>query len=148
MLSISAAHHYETHSIAAKHPDGITISLPHSVAGSNHAASVGPQRCDASAAACHGGHGRANVGRSASRWAIWDVLATDISANILEFAAMEARAAGLANIETRVMDGSFLLPALSFDLRVRALRARVVRGAAPNDVWVERGATGGDLARD
>ena len=33
------------------------------------------------------------------------VLATDISSNILEFAAAEARAAGLTNVETRVMDG-------------------------------------------
>ena len=33
------------------------------------------------------------------------VLATDISSNILEFAAQEARAAGLGNVATRVMDG-------------------------------------------
>jgi ubiquinone/menaquinone biosynthesis C-methylase UbiE len=45
------------------------------------------------------------------------VLATDISANILEFAAAEARAAGLTNVETRVMDGENLneLDADSFD---------------------------------
>ena len=45
------------------------------------------------------------------------VLATDISANILEFAAKEARAAGLTNVETRVMDGEDLdeLRADSFD---------------------------------
>lgn len=45
------------------------------------------------------------------------VLATDISSNILEFAAAEARAAGLANVETRVMDGEDLdeLDADSFD---------------------------------
>src|SRR5688572_11968863 len=45
------------------------------------------------------------------------VLATDISSNILEFAAAEARAAGLNNIETRVMDGENLdeLDAHSFD---------------------------------
>lgn len=45
------------------------------------------------------------------------VLATDISANILEFAAAEARAAGLTNVETRVMDGEDLdeLEADSFD---------------------------------
>ena len=45
------------------------------------------------------------------------VLATDISSNILEFAAAEARAAGLANVETRVMDGENLeeLDADSFD---------------------------------
>ena len=45
------------------------------------------------------------------------VLATDISANILEFAAAEARAADLTNVETRVMDGESLdeLPADSFD---------------------------------
>lgn len=45
------------------------------------------------------------------------VLATDISANILEFAAAEARAAGLTNVETRVMDGENLdeLKADSFD---------------------------------
>src|SRR5687768_17611275 len=36
------------------------------------------------------------------------VLATDISSNILEFAAAEARAAGLTNVETRVMDGENL----------------------------------------
>lgn len=45
------------------------------------------------------------------------VLATDISANILEFGAAEARAAGLTNVETRVMDGETLdeLEADSFD---------------------------------
>jgi len=36
------------------------------------------------------------------------VLATDISSNILELAAQEARAAGLANVATRVMDGENL----------------------------------------
>jgi len=36
------------------------------------------------------------------------VLATDISANILEFAASNARAAGLTNVETRVLDGENL----------------------------------------
>lgn len=36
------------------------------------------------------------------------VLATDISANILEFAASEAHNAGLDNVETRVMDGEDL----------------------------------------
>ncbi len=45
------------------------------------------------------------------------VLATDISANILDFASAEARAAGLTNVETRVMDGENLheLEADSFD---------------------------------
>jgi ubiquinone/menaquinone biosynthesis C-methylase UbiE len=45
------------------------------------------------------------------------VLATDISGNILEFAAAEARAADLTNVETRVMDGENLdeLEADSFD---------------------------------
>src|SRR5688572_12128572 len=45
------------------------------------------------------------------------VLATDISANILELAASEARAGGLTNVETRVMDGENLgeLEADSFD---------------------------------
>ena len=45
------------------------------------------------------------------------VLATDISANILDFAAAEARAAGVTNVETRVMDGENLgeLEADSFD---------------------------------
>ncbi len=45
------------------------------------------------------------------------VLATDISSNILEFAAAEARTAGLSNVETRVMDGENLdeLDADSFD---------------------------------
>jgi SAM-dependent methyltransferase len=36
------------------------------------------------------------------------VLATDISSNILEFAAGEARAAGLGNVATRTMDGEDL----------------------------------------
>jgi SAM-dependent methyltransferase len=36
------------------------------------------------------------------------VLATDISSNILEFAAREARAAGFGNVATRVMDGENL----------------------------------------
>lgn len=36
------------------------------------------------------------------------VLATDISSNILEFAAESAREAGLANVETRVIDGESL----------------------------------------
>jgi ubiquinone/menaquinone biosynthesis C-methylase UbiE len=42
------------------------------------------------------------VGRSGA------VLATDISFNILEFAAQEARAAGFGNVATRVMDGESL----------------------------------------
>jgi ubiquinone/menaquinone biosynthesis C-methylase UbiE len=36
------------------------------------------------------------------------VLATDISSNILDFAASNARVAGLANVETRVLDGENL----------------------------------------
>ncbi len=36
------------------------------------------------------------------------VLATDISSNILDFASRTARAAGLANVETRVVDGEEL----------------------------------------
>lgn len=36
------------------------------------------------------------------------VLATDISSNILEFAAQAAREAGLTNVETRVLDGESL----------------------------------------
>ena len=36
------------------------------------------------------------------------VLATDISSNILEFAAQEARAAGFGNVATQVMDGESL----------------------------------------
>ncbi|MGH9753087.1 MAG: class I SAM-dependent methyltransferase [Blastocatellia bacterium] len=45
------------------------------------------------------------------------VLATDISSNILEFASSSARATGLKNVETRVMDGENLdeLDADSFD---------------------------------
>ena len=45
------------------------------------------------------------------------VLATDISANILEFAVAEAHTAGLTNVEARVMDGENLdeLDADSFD---------------------------------
>jgi ubiquinone/menaquinone biosynthesis C-methylase UbiE len=36
------------------------------------------------------------------------VLATDISANILDFAASNARAAGLSNVQTRMLDGEDL----------------------------------------
>lgn len=44
------------------------------------------------------------------------VLATDISSNILDFAQQAARAAGLKNVETKVMDGENLeLPEESFD---------------------------------
>ena len=44
------------------------------------------------------------------------VLATDISENILEYAAQDAREAGLTNVETRVMDGENLeLESESFD---------------------------------
>lgn len=44
------------------------------------------------------------------------VLATDISANILAFAQQSARARGLDNVETRVMDGERLdLPDATFD---------------------------------
>ncbi len=44
------------------------------------------------------------------------VLATDISSNILEFAAKEARAAGLSNVATRTMDGEDLdVEGASFD---------------------------------
>jgi SAM-dependent methyltransferase len=44
------------------------------------------------------------------------VLATDISSNILEFAAQAARERGLTNVETRVMDGENPdLPDESFD---------------------------------
>ena len=44
------------------------------------------------------------------------VLATDISPRILEFASEAARAAGVANVETRAMDGENLdLPESSFD---------------------------------
>jgi cyclopropane fatty-acyl-phospholipid synthase-like methyltransferase len=47
------------------------------------------------------------------------VLATDISSNILEFAQQSARSAGLANVETRVMDGENLdLPENTFDMVV------------------------------
>jgi len=45
------------------------------------------------------------------------VLATDIAPALLEFARTDARAAGLANLETREIDGEALatLPAASFD---------------------------------
>ena len=45
------------------------------------------------------------------------VLATDISSNILEFAAQEARQAGFNNVETRILDGENLdeLTPASFD---------------------------------
>lgn len=46
------------------------------------------------------------------------VLATDIAPALLEHAAADARAAGLANVETRELDGEALdtLPAASFDV--------------------------------
>jgi SAM-dependent methyltransferase len=47
------------------------------------------------------------------------VLATDISASMLEIAAREARAAGLANVETLAVDAEQLsLPAESFDAAI------------------------------
>ncbi len=47
------------------------------------------------------------------------VLATDISENILEFAAENARAQGLSNLEMQVMDGEALdLPPASFDAAI------------------------------
>ena len=47
------------------------------------------------------------------------VLATDISENILEFAAENARAQGLDNLQTRVMDGEALeVPPASFDAAI------------------------------
>jgi ubiquinone/menaquinone biosynthesis C-methylase UbiE len=47
------------------------------------------------------------------------VLATDISSNILEFAQQSAQSAGLANVETRVLDGENLdLPENTFDVVV------------------------------
>lgn len=50
------------------------------------------------------------------------VLATDLSARILTFAAHEARSAGLFNVDTRVMDGEQLeLPDASFDAVVSRL---------------------------
>lgn len=50
------------------------------------------------------------------------VLATDISSNILDFAAENARARGLANFETRVMDGEKPdLPDGSFDAVISRL---------------------------
>jgi SAM-dependent methyltransferase len=50
------------------------------------------------------------------------VLATDISANILEHAEAAARAAGLANVATRVMDGEKLeVAAGSFDAAISRL---------------------------
>jgi len=50
------------------------------------------------------------------------VLATDISERILEFAAGEARAAGLGNVATRAMDGEQLdVDAASFDAAISRL---------------------------
>jgi ubiquinone/menaquinone biosynthesis C-methylase UbiE len=47
------------------------------------------------------------------------VLATDISPNILDYAAQKAREQGLTNVETRVMDGENLtLPDGSFDAAI------------------------------
>ena len=44
------------------------------------------------------------------------VLATDISPKILDFAARNARTAGFANVETKVLDGENLdVPEASFD---------------------------------
>lgn len=45
------------------------------------------------------------------------VLATDISANILDYAAQAAKAQGVVNLETQIMDGEHLdLPDESFDV--------------------------------
>src|SRR4051794_1244865 len=45
------------------------------------------------------------------------ILATDLSSNILEFAAQETRKAGLTNVETRVLDGEALeVEPASFDV--------------------------------
>jgi SAM-dependent methyltransferase len=50
------------------------------------------------------------------------VLATDISADILAFAAAEARAAGLDNVATRVLDGEVLdVEPASFDAAISRL---------------------------
>ena len=50
------------------------------------------------------------------------VLATDISSNILDLAAQEAAAVGLANLETQVMDAEQLaLPDASFDAVISRL---------------------------
>jgi SAM-dependent methyltransferase len=50
------------------------------------------------------------------------VLATDISSNILEYAAAAARAAGVANVATRVLDGETLdVDAGAFDAAVSRL---------------------------
>jgi SAM-dependent methyltransferase len=51
------------------------------------------------------------------------VLATDLSPTILEFAARDARAAGLANVATRELDGEALaaLPAGGFDAVISRL---------------------------
>jgi SAM-dependent methyltransferase len=50
------------------------------------------------------------------------VLATDISSNILEYALQSARAAGLANVETRVMDAENLeLPENFYDVVISRL---------------------------
>jgi ubiquinone/menaquinone biosynthesis C-methylase UbiE len=47
------------------------------------------------------------------------VLATDISANMLETAAISARQEGLSNVDTRVMDAQTLdLPSASFDTAI------------------------------
>ena len=48
------------------------------------------------------------------------VLATDIAPALLEHAAADARAAGLANVEARELDGEALdtLPAASFDVSI------------------------------
>ena len=55
------------------------------------------------------------------------VLATDISARMLEVAAEASREAGLANVETRVMDARQLdLPSASFDAAISRLLIMLV----------------------
>jgi len=60
--------------------------------------------------------GRPDAADRDSRWTAGRVLATDISPNILAFAEVSARNAGLGNVETKVLDGEELdVPEGAFD---------------------------------
>ena len=64
------------------------------------------------------GAGEQSLGAARRVGSTGHVLATDIAPALLEYAAEDARAAGLANVATRELDGEALgtLPAASFDV--------------------------------
>ena len=65
------------------------------------------------------GSGEQTLGAARRAGPTGAVLATDISASMLEVAATAARQAGLANVQTRVMDAQRLeLPGASFDVAI------------------------------